>query len=203
MSVFVYLHITSHYLPLVLPQGFLESPDPEQFQIISTLLAPSPYTIHSPIATEVVKFLHTNHKFDFHPYPDALPVFTIIVDINPENQAGQSFFNFCNNVQTGTPQYYMHWDVFPCVIPNYIYKAIFTWCKLNELPEQQVVKHFENWWGYLLCHQNALLYHLHEPQPIPYLLPTLLLNLPPTPNLPPDPTSFTPSLSDPLLSPKQ
>ena len=97
----------------------------------------------------------------------------------------------------------MRWDIFPCVIPNHIYKAIFTQCEFNKLPEQQVVKHFENWWGHLLCHQNTLLQHLCEPQPIPYLLPTLLPNLSLTPNLPPGPTSFTPSLTDPLLSPEQ
>jgi len=81
-------------------------------------------------------------------------------DVNPEGQAAQPFFDFCKNIYTSIPQYYICWDVFPCVIPNYIYKAIFTYCELNKLSHQQVVEHFKNWWEHLLYCQNTFFQYI-------------------------------------------
>ena len=163
MSASLYTYITSPYLRVIFPNSHLEDPDWNHFQTLSTLLALDPNRVHSPIGTEVIKFIHINHQFEARLYPDTPIDLIVTIDINPVNSSPTPFYNFACSVKTNVPTYYLHWDILPCTIPAYLHISITQHCMINSIPPELVLKAFENWFAHLLLAQNNLTLHLREP----------------------------------------
>ena len=199
MSDSLYTYITSPYLSVIFPNGHLSDPDWEHYRTLSTLLALTPNQLHSPIGTEVSKFIHGNHIFEARLYPDAPIDFIVVIDINPVNSSSTPFFDFARSAKNQVSTYYLRWDVLPCAIPPNLSRAIKTYCELHELHQESVLKAFETWFAHLLLTQNNLALHLSKPR-APYLPPDVLSPYvrPPNP-LPPSPLSPT----DPLVTTQQ
>ena len=83
----------------------MEEADWNHYRTLSTLLALDPNHVHSPIGTEVIKFIHSTHQFEARLYPDTPIDFIVIIDINLVNNSPAPFYNFICSVRTNTPTY--------------------------------------------------------------------------------------------------
>ena len=119
--------------------------------------------MHSPIGTEVIKFVHSTHQFEARLYPDAPIDINVIIDINLVNNSPTPFYDFICSIRTNTPTYYLCWDVLPCAIPSYLNVSLTRHCIINDIPPEPVLKAFKTWFTHLLLTQNNLALYLREP----------------------------------------
>ena len=149
MSASQYTYITSPYCSVVFPNRSQRDPDWNHYRIISTLLSLAPNHLYSPIGSEVAKFIHGNHQFESRAYPNTPIDLVVIIDINPVNSSPIPFYNFVRSIKTNIPTYYLCWDILPCAIPPYLYSALISHCKLNDIVLDTVLKVFETWFTLL------------------------------------------------------
>ena len=182
MSASQYTYITLSYHLVVFPNRSWRDPDWNHYRIISTLLSLAPNHLYSPIGTKVAKFIHRNHQFESRAYPDTPVDLVVIIDINLVNSSPVPFYNFARSIKTNIPTYYLQWDMLPSAIPPYLYSALISHHKLNNIVPDTVLKAFETWFTLLLLTQNNLALHLREPRaptlPEPSTHHTIVLPIP-------------------------
>ena len=172
MSALVYTYTTASYLSTVLPQGPLEPYSKDHLRTISKLLQPPQLALLSPFGTEVALYISHTHRFNYKPLPDDPIAFSVIIDINPENNFLEPEFNL-RITTTECSKYFLRWDSLPCVIPPVLYKALISRSYIYSYNLIHLISELELWWGQLLLRQNTLTQHIRQTHRLPYLPNTL------------------------------
>src|SRR5258705_548018 len=169
MNSQLYISTISPYYTQVCPEGPLACPSTDIYREISRSLQPPPQKLHSSFAIEVVKYIQHFHCFDYKPYLGAPPVFSLIVDIHPENSFEEPGFSLDYTFPDQLPKYFIQWNFLPCVIPHFLHQALISRAQLSDLPIHHLVQEVTSWWGQLLLNQFVLAEHLHLTQQTSYL----------------------------------
>ena len=172
MSALVYTYTTASYLSVVLPQGPLKPYSKDHLRTISKLLQPPQSALLSPFGTEVSLYISHTHCFNYKPLPDDPIAFSVLIDINPENDFLEPEYNLRITTK-GCSKYFLRWDSLPCVIPPILYKGLISRAHIYSYNLIHLISELELWWGQLLLCQNTLTQHIRQTHRLPYLPNTL------------------------------
>src|SRR5258705_8161638 len=169
MNNHLYTSIISQYFPQVCPEGPLHPPVKELYREISRHQQPSALGLQTGFAIKVIKYIQHVHRFNYKPFLGTPTIFSLILNIHPENNFGSPAFSLQYSFPDKTPKYFISWNYIPCIIPHFLHQALITRVQFNNLNLQHLVQEVTTWWDQLLLNQFVLAEHLCLTQQTPYL----------------------------------
>ena len=150
MNNHLYTSIISQYFSQVCPEGPLRPPIKELYRDISKLQQPSALGLQTGFAIKVIKYIQHVHWFDYKPFLGTPTIFSLILNIHPENNFESLAFSLQYSFPDETPKYFITWNYIPCIIPHFLHQALIARVQLNNLNLQHLIQGVTSWWGQLL-----------------------------------------------------